>query len=549
MAAQPDGTPARADASWAGWASLEPYALDWDGQAAGVRSRGLEVENVACGGSWRAPALSITNLHAELSRGRVDAHGGLDVATRALGVSVASDVDPHAVAPALTEEARRALAELSWPQPPGLKGDVSLVLPSWTNRQPDWRAEVQPTLRLAGELKLERGGAYRGVQVSAVQTHVAYSNRVWRLPDLMVLRPEGTLEAAVEASEETGDFHARISSTLDPGMVRPVLDEKQRKALDLLTCAEPPAIGVEVWGRGQDPERIGLKGRVALTNFTFRGQSASGLQTGFQYTNRFLQLSSPRAQRGNQQMSADGLGADFAAQLIYLTNGFSTAEPMFVARAIGAHVARAIEAYQFKQPPIAHVYGIIPMHGEDQADLHFDLDGGPFEWWRFHVARVVGHVHWLGQQVTLSNMWMDFYGGQAAGSAHFDFIPHEDTRYQFAVTATNALAGPLTKDLFAVTNRMDGRLSGMLVVTNASTANLQTWNGYGDVQPARRVHLGDPHLRHLFGRAEHHGAGGGQQPGHGGHLHLRDHQWRHPLRGYGYSLDGDAFGLPRHAGF
>jgi hypothetical protein len=77
-------------------------------------------------------------------------------------------------------------------------------------------------------------------------------------------------------------------------------------------------------------------------------------------------------------------------------------------------------------------------------------------------------------------MWMDFYGGQATGSARFDFIPHEDTRYQFAVSTTNALAGPLTKDLFAVTNRMDGRLSGMLVVTNASTANLQTWNGYGD---------------------------------------------------------------------
>ena len=180
-------------------------------------------------------------------------------------------------------------------------------------------------------------------------------------------------------------------------------------------------IGVEIWGRGHEPERTGIKGRVALTNFTFRGESASGLQTAFQYTNRFLQFTDPRIQRGAQQVSADGLGADFAAQKIYLTNGFSTAEPMVVARAIGPNIVRAMEPYQFRQPPVAQVHGTIPMHGEEDADLHFDLDGGPFDWWRFHVPHIAGHVHWLGQHLTLSNIWVDFYGGQAAGSARFDF--------------------------------------------------------------------------------------------------------------------------------
>ena len=64
--------------------------------------------------------------------------------------------------PLLTEGAQRWLAPYSWEQPPELKGEVSLVLPAWTNRQPDWRAEVQPTLRLQGEFKIEHGGAYRG---------------------------------------------------------------------------------------------------------------------------------------------------------------------------------------------------------------------------------------------------------------------------------------------------------------------------------------------------------------------------------------------------
>jgi hypothetical protein len=121
------------------------------------------------------------------------------------------------------------------------------------------------------------------------------------------------------------------------------------------------------------------------------------------------------------------------------------------------------------------------MHGEEDADLHFDLAGGPFEWWRFHAPRISGHVHWLGQQVTLSNVLVDFYGGQAAGSARFDFSPYDETDFQFAVTATDALLQPLATDLFIKTNHLEGRLSGTLVVTNASTADLQTWNGYGNL--------------------------------------------------------------------
>lgn len=481
LAAPPATATARADESWAWWAKLEPYALDWDGGVRGLQSRGLEVEDIACGGGWRAPELAITNLHAELYQRHLDVRAVLDVATRAFNFNLASDVDPHKVAPALTEGAQRWLAAYSWEQPPELKGEVSLVLPAWTNRQPDWRAEVQPTLRFQGEFKVQHGGAYRGVPITAAQSHISYSNMVWRLPDLTIMRPEGALEAVHEEDDRTKDFYFRISSTLDVRILRPLLEPEQQRGLDYFTFTMPPLIGVEIWGRGQEPERTGIRGRVALTNFTFRRESASGLQTAFQYTNRFLQLTDPRIQRGAQQISADGLGADFGAQLVFLTNGYSTAEPMVVARAIGPHVARAIEAYQFQQPPVARVRGTIPMHGEDDADLHFDLDGGPFDWWRFHVPRVVGHVHWLGQHLTLSNVWVDFYGGQAAGSARFDFHSGSETDYQFSVAVTNTLLQPLTKDMFLKTNHLDGRLNGTLAVTKANTADIRTWKGNGDL--------------------------------------------------------------------
>jgi hypothetical protein len=480
------GTPAvagppGADDSWAWWATLAPYALGWDCHLSGVQRSGVEAEEVTFGGDWRAPELTVTNLHAVLYGQQLDAHAGLDVATRALHLSLTSDVDPHKLSPLLPEGAQRLLESSIWEKPPELKAEAALVLPAWTNRQPDWRAEVQPTLQLQAECKLENGGAYRGAAFTAVQSHILYSNRVWRLPDLKIVRPEGRLEAVLDTSDRTKDFYFRIASTLDLRVLRPLLERGPQQSLDDLTFTNPPVIDAEIWGRWDDSERTGFKGRVALTNFTFRGESASGLQTALEYTNRFLQVLNPRLQRGTERISADGLGADFLAQKIYVTNGFSTVPPMVVARAIGAQVARAVEPYQFRQPPVAHVQGTIPMHGEDDADLHFDLKGGPFQWSNFHVPQIAGHVHWLGQHLTLTNVQLEFYEGQAAGSARFDFHPGDDTDYQFALSATNALLPLLTADLFSRTNHLEGKLSGTLVVTNATTADLQTWNGYGNL--------------------------------------------------------------------
>ncbi len=476
-----NNSPPRAEKSWAGWAKLEPYALDWDFHLAALQSAELAADEVTGGGQWRAPTLTITNLQAMLAQQPLSARGDLDVAARVMRVMFASKIDPHQLSPLLTRTARGWLARYSWEKPPDLAGEVSLVLPAWTNRHPDWRADVQPTLLLEADVNFTRGLTCQGVSVSAAQSHISYSNQVWHLPNLRVIRPEGRLEAAFETDNRAKDYHFNLHSTLNVLDLCPLLEPAQQRALNFFTFTQPPVIDAEIWGRRGDPQRTGLKGRVVLTNFTFRGESASYLQTALQYSNRLLQFTAPRLERGAERLSADAVTADFVAQMVYLTNGFSTGDPLAVARAIGPRVARAIQPYQFKQPPVARVWGGIPMHGEDAANLHFDLRGGAFEWWRFRVPEISGHVHWLGQHLTLSNVWAGFYGGQARGSAQFDFHPKQDTDYRFTVTATDALLQPLATDLFLRTNNLDGRLDGTLAIASASTADINTWNGSGNV--------------------------------------------------------------------
>src|SRR5208282_1743534 len=99
-------------------------------------------------------------------------------------------------------------------------------------------------------------------------------------------------------------------TTFDPALIRPLLGTNELEVLNLVALTELPAVEAEICGRFGDPERLGVQGRVAATNFTFRGQAANSLQTAVQYTNGVLQFIQPRVQRGNQLMSADGLTAD-----------------------------------------------------------------------------------------------------------------------------------------------------------------------------------------------------------------------------------------------
>ena len=176
------------------WTNLEPHLLDWDCRVSQVKSEKIEIDKIAMSGSWRSPNLTVTIPQAALYEAELAATCALNVNTRKLTGKVASDVDPHKIEPLLTPGAQRWLRQFSWSKAPEVAADIALTLPAWTNRQPNWRAEVQPTLRLAGQFKIEHGGAYLNLPISSARSHFTYSNMWWTLPDLTVTRPEGGLD-------------------------------------------------------------------------------------------------------------------------------------------------------------------------------------------------------------------------------------------------------------------------------------------------------------------------------------------------------------------
>jgi hypothetical protein len=164
------------DPSTALWTNLAPYILSWQCRAEALDCPQVQATLFSCGGEWHAPQLTVTNLEARLYNGRLDALARLNIATRELSATLKSDFDVHKLSGLLTEGGRHWLEPYVWVRPPDLRGDILVTLPAWTNHQPDWRAEVLPTLQLRGEFDIKEGGTYRQVPVSAVRSHFTYSN-------------------------------------------------------------------------------------------------------------------------------------------------------------------------------------------------------------------------------------------------------------------------------------------------------------------------------------------------------------------------------------
>ena len=466
------------DPAFGEWNRLLPFALEVTGGLTNVTTTNLSVSSCGVTALWQAPQLTLTNLSVRLAEGGFDADAALDIASRRLDFSGQADFDLKLLESVLTAKSREWLGNFTWLSPPSLELAGNLTLPAWTNRQPDWRGEVQPGIVLNGAVHLTNA-TYRGISAHAVSTHLNYSNRVWHLPDLALTRPEGTLHVDLRSEEISHDYAIKLHGAFDPRAVAPLLDEKGRRGLAYFEFTNAPVLAGEIVGRWYERERMGAKAELTWTNFSFRGQHADSLTASLDYTNKMLLVTQPHIERGAERVNADSITFDFTANRAYLTNGYTDTDPLAIATAIGPKTAQAVERYQFLKPPVARVNGVIPLKGERDADLHFDLEGGPFRWMKFNSPHIAGHIDWANQSVTLTNMITDFYGGVAHGNAWFDVQERGSTPFKFSLFVTNADLHAMMADLHSPTNQLEGALTGSLNITDASTQDFNSWNGYG----------------------------------------------------------------------
>ncbi len=474
------GGPPLTDASWSWWAGLAPYWLDAECRIAELDTPTVKAEEVSAAGQWRAPNFDINQLSARLYGGNLEATSRVDVATRDLSFAGGADVDERQIASLLSGQPREWLSQFSWEKPPQLQFSGALTLPEWTNRQPGWSGEGVTGVRLAGHFTAGKSG-FRGLTVNSAESHFSFSNFVWQLPDLVVKRPEGRLDVSNRFNTATREFYYHIHSTMDPRAVIPLVGQKPGMAIEDVVFTTPPTIDGEVRGRWGEGDTIGVRAQVAATNFQVRGESFDTFQSALEYTNLQLLVLEPRLTAGQQHGGATAVGINFAIGRLYFTNAGGVGDPQMICRMIGPKVAENIAPYHFLGFPTVRADGMVSFHHDHDVDLRFDVEGGPFEWWRFKSSHVAAHLQWVGQRLLVENVMANFYDGTDTGSGAFDFRPQQGAEFKFDATIENADLHSFMRDFTGQTNRLEGRVTGRLVVTQASSEDWRRCGGGGNV--------------------------------------------------------------------
>lgn len=468
---------APAPADWGWWTNAAPYGAEWRLEASGLSTQGVDAEYVECDGGWHPPALVITNLFAQLYGGTLSASARCGVTTRAVEAKVLADFDVFALRPQLPPSLSNWLERIHYEGRPDLFAQASATLPPWTNPPATFGADLVPTL-VADGLFRTGPGSYLGMEVTAAQGRITYSNRMLGIPSLHAVRPEGTADLQHVAADRSGNVYWGIRSSIHPNVARPVLGEGPGKGLDQIVFSLPPAVELQLWLNGRKGGLQGLAGSVRATNAIVRGQPTVSVQTGVDYTNQVLRLFQTEVVFTNGLARADGLWLDIESMRLTLTNAFSDTDPAHILDAIGdPSLVRTLSDYRFDTPPTVHLNGVIPLRGGPGFDLRAQVAGGPFHWWRITSPEVRGEVHFLGDRLELRRMTGKFYDGDMQFNADFDLFPSGAAHYRFEVTATNALLHDMVRDLAQGANQLQGRLDLRLNVTNAWTTNLTTWEG------------------------------------------------------------------------
>lgn len=483
---------------------LEHLPLDLDVALSGGKAGAVDAEELLVRTQWRWPLASLA-VEGKIEDGGLRGKGAWNTTNREVTFDASSTIDPHRISPLLTQATRDWLTNYQWQTAPTVEARGRLTLPPvaadvspWPTI--DWSRDVLPTLVVEGAFELGPC-RYRAVPLDAAKSPFWFSNSVFALPALEVRRPEGFARGQYASRPATKDFHWRLTSQLDPKILRPLFPQPAvQRAFTLAEFSAPPRFHADIWGRWGDPSRLGVIGNVQATNFAIRGQPVQFARAGVLFTNLQLDLIEPDVTRPNERGTASRITIDIKDQLIYFTNAQGNLNPLVVARAIGPGSAKAIAPYVFATPPDIQLNGVLDIKPDSyRDDMRFLIQGGPFYWEPFHANRIGGKLHWAGNTLFLNEVIAQLHGGQAKGDAKFDLSRatisntsplaadvsprlSNSTHFSFRADWSDINLRSLMRDLSPRTNNLEGLIRGNLQITSANTANPKSWNGRGMVE-------------------------------------------------------------------
>lgn len=473
-----DHTQPSADHRLGFWRFLAPLRAPWQMVVTNIRAGEIALGSITAGGDWRFPQLSLTNMDARLYGGYLQGRALLDVPARRVSADIEADFPYEKAAMLLDKPVQKWLAQFSWEDSPFVASSLNFRLPEWTNDWPALDRTILSTLQIGG--RFDGSGKFLDVPVHRATSRFTFTNYIWELPDLVLTRPEGQLSMRYTGNVTNAAFHAKLTSGIDPAALKTLFPKEHQLALGIVKFVQPPLLEAEAWGNWDDDSRLGLRASITATNFFIKEQAFTDLRGDVEMTNGLIHCHNLLVHRGQEELRAPYLRVDLPGEVMFVTNAVSTMDPYIAMSLVGEDAYEAIDPYRFAAAPTVRVNGLVPLRHWSKADLHFEVAGNEFAFWRFRMPSLVGDVYWKADHIAFSNITANFYGGKAHWSGYF-VIDHKDdsANFSFAGNTTNTTLKYLVADLTGKTNQMEGTLEGELIITSANSENDRSWTGFG----------------------------------------------------------------------
>jgi len=446
--------------------------------------KSLAIDRVQARAEWRGDEIRLRELDLRGFGGLARFSGLANFRSGAGTLDWVSTLDPLSIWGRIDGSAMRWLEKIELEAAPELRGSAHFQLPRGRSTGSEGGGEMGDWWGGVGaraSLNLGRATAY-GVRFESIESEATWSNRAWAVPRLRLRHERGWVEASLGRGVGTNTFLLSLRSELDPGVLKPLFNERTRRTLDALAFGAPPRLSVEATGDWGRLEEVTARGELTATNVSYQGNLFHHLSTRVSYGAPWLRFEDIRLSHADEKLSVDGMALDLREQWLYFTNGVTSMDVFRVTRMIGPKTTEAVEPYRFHAPPKVRVWGSLPLKTDDFTDMHFEIEGGPFSYWRFHVPQIQARVDWVTNTLAVSKVRASFYQGQMNGDFFFDFRKVSKGELRFDADFEKSDLRTLLADLTSPTNRADGVLEGKLSITSGLAADMRSWVGSGEMK-------------------------------------------------------------------
>ncbi len=290
---------------------------------------------------------------------------------------------------------------------------------------------------------------FRGVDFDGFSADFASRDGKIFARDARILADGGEIAADVLVAPE--DFRLRITNTIAPTLLAPMLGKKEQEFLAMMEFRDPPYLEMELRGTKPDFASISGTGSLRLGRTAMRGAWLDRADSKIEIANRAVIYRDLTIARGK------GVGTgtfiyDFGGQQVVLKNIDSTMPPVDVMMWADPKIADAIRPYRFRQPPRVKANGMIHLKDPTQNDLTLAIDseaGLDYDLLKrtLKFGKTRASVHVLGTKVNADVLSAKLMGGDVGVKAVIS-IDAKDPTFGADVNARRVNFAQLTKLYF-----------------------------------------------------------------------------------------------------